>query len=56
MHKEEVIIHTHTHTNTNGIIIIIQPSKKENLAICNDVDGTGIYYAEQNSQRKTNTI
>ena len=34
----------------NGILLSHQ---KRNLAIYNDVDGTGVYYASETSQRKT---
>ena len=39
--------HTHTHTHTHTLNGILFGHKKErNLAICNDVVGARVYYAE----------
>ena len=43
MDKEDVT-HTHTHTHTH-VGILLNNQKEWNLAICNDMDGTGVYYA-----------
>lgn len=43
-------VRTHYFWNTT------QPSKKSNLTICNDIDGTRGYYAQQNKSEKDNYI
>ena len=42
-----IYIYTHTH---NGVLLSTQ--KEWNLAICNNVDGTRVYYAKWNKSEK----
>ena len=44
-----VYTHTHKHTHTNEILLSNQ--RKWNLAICNNMDGTGVYIEWNKSEK-----